>query len=285
MFEPKKNYSKYAYARKITKYNFFYSLDCQSGEGLVNSLLDELRNSSSREFNKYLNFFLKKCININRSFSDAITFLSIWLEKSPQRLLKELQNVTLIDELINELKKDLRNEARINELRKMIGIKKLKKKKQIDKLQQLSLKSFFNRTEYDREGNQWYFPKLLKTFEILIEREKITVGEILDYLFEVFDFFSTPDTFVVNIIGYDRLKACIEECPSIFKQALLLKMKEFIALNRMDIGLRSYRYLKKEVEDMGLILFLKKPYFYSSSPVERYTLSYRSNYFRENSGY
>jgi hypothetical protein len=80
---------------KASKHSFFYYLDCTSGEGLINSLLPELEKISDAEFKSYLGFILKKCINVNRSFSDAVDFLSIWLKKSPDSLLKKLENAEL----------------------------------------------------------------------------------------------------------------------------------------------------------------------------------------------
>jgi hypothetical protein len=200
------------YSINTHKFNYFYSLDCQSGEGLKNPLLMKLRKISSAEFNYYLNFFLKKCINVNRSFSDAVEFLSIWLKKSPDTLLEKLKNA--------ELKRD------------------------------------FYRTEYDHDGDKWYFPKLLKDFAKLVDKEN-TADEILGYLFEIFDFFNIPETFVSVIIGYDRLPICIQEIrigemPSIFQQALLSKMNEFVAKNHtIDIGLRSRKYLQREMFKKG----------------------------------
>lgn len=74
-----KEFSKKYYntRRKVKLSNKYLRLDCESGEGLINPLLLELKKSSPEEFEYYLNFFLKKCININRSFSDAVEFLSI----------------------------------------------------------------------------------------------------------------------------------------------------------------------------------------------------------------
>ncbi|MEN9450427.1 MAG: hypothetical protein RJA83_1041 [Pseudomonadota bacterium] len=187
--------------------NRYFSLDCQSGEGLINPLLPELKKISTREFEYYLNFILKKCININRSFSDAVEFLSIWLKKSPDSLLYQLKNA--------------------------------------------KLKQFFYRTEYDHEGDQWYFPKLLQLFSKLTKGNPDKANEILNCLFETFDFFNMPKIFVTEIIGYDRLEKCIIESPKVFKQALILKIYEFIELNKknaveIDIGLESRKFLNKE---------------------------------------
>lgn len=191
--------------KKSTKHNFFYSLDCRSGEGLVNLLLIELKKISNLEFKFYRKFILEKCINVNRSFSDAVEFLSIWVEKSPRSLFNQLKDG--------------------------------------------ELKQFFNRTEYDHDGNQWCFPKLLQIFSKLIEKNQVGANEILDYLFETFDFFSMPEIFVREVIGYDRLRKCTEECPPGFKQALILKMHSFLEENKMiDIGSNSRKYLNTEIQ-------------------------------------
>jgi hypothetical protein len=86
-------YNKKSYQRKL--FNYFYKLDCNSGEGIVNPLLIKLEKISSAEFKNSLHFILKKCINVNRSFSDAIKFLSIWLKKSPYTLLIKLKQEEL----------------------------------------------------------------------------------------------------------------------------------------------------------------------------------------------
>lgn len=256
----KKNKSATNYFKKRpTKnlYNFFFRLDCQSGEGLVNPLLTELEKISNIEFEFYLKFILKKCINVNRSFSDAIKFLSIWLEKSPGTLLRTLQTG--------------------------------------------KLNHYFNRTEYGHEGNQWYFPELLQRFKVLINQTN-TASKILDCLFQTFDFFSEQEIFVREIIGYDRLQLTIEECPPIFKQALVLKIKEFIEQNNtIDLGLYSHKYLneevdtlaikaqpKKETERQELILYLRENFFkypslHNDDPHQSDISLPQSIYFRENS--
>lgn len=124
------NSDKSFFRKKL--FGYFYHLDCISGEGLVNLLLVALKEISPAEFNYYLNFFLKKCINVNRSFSDAVDFLSIWLEKSPDTLFKKFENVILINELTKELIKEneLKDEIRINELKNKL-IKKLENELQI----------------------------------------------------------------------------------------------------------------------------------------------------------
>lgn len=66
------------------------NLDMNSGEGLVNVLLPELAEMPPRYFKQVLDNILMNCINVNRSFADAIEFLSIWFEKSPDTLLKKL---------------------------------------------------------------------------------------------------------------------------------------------------------------------------------------------------
>jgi hypothetical protein len=216
MFKLSGKYFSFKYYRdeSIAKTcNWFYSLDCKSGEGLDNRLLETLSKifkventptmQTKKEFEFYLEFILKKCIYINRSFSDAIWFLSIWLNISPDTLLRALQTA--------------------------------------------ELKQFFNRTEYDHDGDQWYFPKLLQIFSTLIEKKQVTENKMLDYLFETFDF--TPEDFVREIIGYDRLEGCIKESPAVFKQALLSKMSKFVYENEtIDIGLRSRKYLNDEIQ-------------------------------------
>lgn len=206
MLEPKRNYSN----RKLTKHNFFYSLDCQSGGGLINPLLIELEKISNVEFKFYLKFILQKCINVNRNFSDAVEFLSIWMKKSPRSLFNQLKDG--------------------------------------------HLKQFFYRTEYNHDGDKWYFPKLLDVVSLLVESKFATASEILAYTFETFDFYSMPpEIFIREIIGYDRLKDCINESPAVFEQDLLLKTYEFIELNKkndieIDIGLESRRYLVKKLK-------------------------------------
>ena len=119
----------------------------------------------------------------------------------------------------------------------------------LENLKNSKLKHYFDRTEFSYEGDQWFFPKLFQVFATFVEKEEITASDVVDYLFETFDFFSEPEVFVKDIVGYDRLKQCIEECPLTFKKALILKMIGFIDLNKaMDIGLNSYRYLNDEMQ-------------------------------------
>ncbi len=184
--------------------NKLYRFDCESGEGLINSLLPELNDISTPDFEFYLEFILKICINVNRSFSDAVEFLSIWFKKSPSSLLEMLKS--------------------------------------------LELRQYFNRTEYGHDGDQWSFPQLLQIFSSLIQEES-TAYDILDYLFENFDFFNAPEEFVREVIGYDQLAKCIEECPAVFKQALLLKLNKFVEQNEtIDIGPRSRKFLYDEIQ-------------------------------------
>lgn len=255
--------------KKLTKHSFFYHLDCQSGQGLINPLLIELRKISSEEFEYYLFFFLKKCININQSFSDAIEFLSIWAEKSPDNLLKQLKKVKLLRDKKKELEKldnKLKNEKNF--------FKKIKTVKLIKKLEETSLTNFFNRTEYDYEGDQWCFPKLLQVFSGLLEKKSVTANKILDYLFEIFDFFSMPEIFVGVIIGYDRLELCIKESPSVFKQALVSKVYEFVEFNKnsdidINIGSQSWKYLKNEIRE-DLVSYVKEHLFTYSIKTIKY---------------
>lgn len=202
------NKNKVSLFQNKDKHNYFYYLDCRTGEGLHNPLLKEIKKiSSSAEFDFYINFILKKCININRSFSDAIEFLSIWLEKSPDSLLKKLRT--------------------------------------------LELKQYFYRTVYGHEGDHWCFSELLKAFVILIN-ENNTANDIFEYLFNTFDFLNDPDTFLIEVIGYDQLQKRIEECPHVFKEALLLMINQ---LNQtVYIGINSQRYLHDELRLLG-----KKP--------------------------
>lgn len=267
-----KNFSsKYYNSKTKSQSDFFFSLDCRSGEGQTNLLLMALnasiqkyknKDELKKEFEFYLEFFLKKCININRSFSDAIQFLSIWLKISPNTLLKALQNA--------------------------------------------ELKQFFNRTEYDHEGDQWYFPKLLYIFSSLVERKLVTADEILDYVFETFNFFSEREIFVTEIIGYDRLEVCIKESPAVFKQALLSKMYEFVGKNKLiDIGFHSRRYLNDEIQEnnaikrtktekltdpLQLVSYIKKHLFIYPSKadvtkIENFSLAPPSNNFRGSGSY
>lgn len=214
-FFKRSEYSKvFREERQKRLFNYFYKLDCNSGIGVVNSLLIELEKISSTEFKKSLNFLLKKCINVNRDFSDAVKFLSIWLEKSPSTLLIRLKRG--------------------------------------------SLKKFFYRTEYYHDGDQWYFPQLLDVFSLLVGKDihksiKVTAGDIIDYLFETFDFSNVPEDFIRGVIGYDRLEHCVREIPKIFKPALLIKIQEMIwqceaNAQYMDIGRGSYAYLMKELD-------------------------------------
>lgn len=220
-----KEFSDKYYCKELkTQSNNYYRLDCESGEGLINPLLENLEKNfitskkpeaeRKQEFEFYLEFFLRKCININRSFSDAVWFLSMWLKISPDSLLEALKNV---------------------------GTKK-----------------FFNRTEYDHDGDQWYFPKLLKVFSTLVEKKQVTANEILHYLFETFDFFSMPGVFVTEIIGYERLEKCIDESPAIFKHALLSKLDEFVEQNKtIDMGSRSRKYLNAEIHVIDSVKRIK----------------------------
>ncbi|MGC1855079.1 MAG: hypothetical protein WA659_06895 [Candidatus Aquirickettsiella sp.] len=196
---------KYYYNESIANTcNKFYRFDCESGEGLINSLLPELKNISTPDFEFYLEFILKRCINVNRSFSDAVEFLSIWKKKSPSSLLETLKSA--------------------------------------------ELRQYFNRTEYGHDGDQWPFPQLLQIFSSLIE-EELTAYDILDYLFENFNFFNAPEEFVREVIGYDQLAKCIKESPPAFKQALIWKVHKFVQQNKpIDIGLYSHKYLDHEIQ-------------------------------------
>lgn len=70
--------------------------------------------------------------------------------------------------------------------------------------------------------------------------------EVLDDLFAAFDFFNMPEVFVTEIIGYDRLQLCINECPAVFKLDLLSKVNEFAKINdKISLGLRSHTYLQE----------------------------------------
>lgn len=119
----------------------------------------------------------------------------------------------------------------------------------LENLKNAKMKPYFDRTEFSHEGEEWLFPQLLHMFVNFVEKENMTANALMDRLFDIFDFFSVPEVLVHNIIGYDRLKACIEECPSIFKEILIQKMIEFIELNKtIDIGLNSYHYLTDEMQ-------------------------------------
>lgn len=213
-FFKRSQYSKVLSAQRQKRlFSYFYKLDCNSGIGAVNLLLLELEKISPAKFEKALSFILNKCINVNRDFSDAVRFLSIWLKKSPSTLLI--------------------------------------------KLKRGNLKKIFYRTEYYHDGDQWYFPQLLDAFSVLIGKDihksvKATAGDVLDYLFEIFDFSNIPEDFIRGVIGYDRLEHCVREIPAIFKPALLIKIQEMIwqcerGAQYMDIGRASYAYLMKEL--------------------------------------
>ena len=276
---------KYYYKKEGSQFNKYYCLDCHSGEGQTNQLLKELnkyfilskasKKQKKKEFDFYLEFFLKKCININRSFSDAVWFLSIWLKISPDTLLSRLKNVKIINELIEQLvnlKNELKSQNTIKNLsKKKLNIKNLINKlnvralitifkitdlenelnieKLIQVLKEINLKTVFNRTEYHHEGDQWYFPRLLQTFSTVVNQKKVASMEVLNDLFEAFDFFNIPEVFVTEIIGYDRLQLCINECPAVFKLDLLSKVNEFAKINdKISLGLRSHIYLQEALE-------------------------------------
>lgn len=283
--------------------NKFLESDYKSGEGLINSIFPLLEEVPLKIFEDSIDFILENCINVNRSFSDAVEFLSIWQKRSPHGLLKKLKNIILIIELIEELKADKKNGNRIIKLKNEIGIKELEEKLEkegltesekigrlINKLEQINLKFFFNRTEYSHEGDRWYFPELLKIFEELVD-ETNTASKILDYVFETFDFFNIPYIFLVEVIGYDRLQKSIEECPAIFKQALVLKINRLVEMNKtINLGLQSQQYLNEEIIKIqdrppvskGLIsennVFSSR--FKISECSEESSLSNQSNYFR-----
>ncbi|TLY48032.1 MAG: hypothetical protein E6K54_03505 [Gammaproteobacteria bacterium] len=216
---------KYYNTDRKSQSNKYYCLDCHSGEGQINQLLNELekcfisnktpKKQKKKEFDFYLEFFFKRCININRNFSDAVEFLSIWVKISPDTLLSALK----------------------------IG----------------DLDQYFNRTEFGHDGDKWCFPKLLQIFVILVEDKQAQVKEILDCLFEIFNFFSIPNTFVCEIIGYDQLERCIKEVPKVFKDDLLLKINEFIQINNtIYLGPRSHQYLNAKLQTIDPILWVKK---------------------------
>jgi len=141
----------------------------------------------------------------------------------------------------------------------MNRIKKLEILKRIEKLEKRNLKNFFNKTEYDHDGDRWYFPQLLQAFSLVVEKKLATADEILNYLFATFDFFNVPEDFVRKIIGYDRLELCIKESPVVFKQALLSKIYEFVEQNKtIDIGLHSHRYLNDQIRVIDAIKKIEK---------------------------
>jgi hypothetical protein len=127
----------------------------------------------------------------------------------------------------------------------------------LKKIRTREFKKIFYRTEYYHDGDQWYFPELLADFSSLIGKSihqsvKITADDILDFLFEIFDFSNIPEDFIRAVIGYDRLEHCVREISEIFKPALLMKIQEMILqceanAQYIDIGRASYAYLMKEL--------------------------------------
>ena len=71
-----------------------FSLDKLSCERM-NYLIPFLEGISASEFESVIGTLLKKCFYINRAFSDAVDFLSIWLVKSPETLLPKLKKSEL----------------------------------------------------------------------------------------------------------------------------------------------------------------------------------------------
>lgn len=216
---------KYYNEDRESQSNKYYCLDCHSGEGQINQLLNELEKcfisnrtlekQKKEEFDFYLEFFLKRCIYINRSFSDAVEFLSIWVKISPDTLLSALKSG--------------------------------------------DLDQYFNRTEFGHDGDKWCFPKLLQILVILVEDKQAHSKEILDYLFKIFNFFNIPDTFVCEIIGYDQLERRIKEVPKVFKDDLLLKINEFIQINdTIYLGPRSHQYLNAKLQTIDPTFWVKK---------------------------
>lgn len=169
-----------------------YRLDRLSCEG-INCLLPFVKTLSSVEFEMVVDRLLKKCFYINRTFSDTVKFLSIWLRKSPHTLVARLK------------KNDL--------------------------------KEFFCRIEYDKDGCEWPFPKLLHIF-LPIMGEALKPRHVIDYLFNTFCFFSMPQTFIWQVIGYDQLNLRLAQIDNVFHGPLLEKMSYFYCIGE-DLGPHS----------------------------------------------
>jgi hypothetical protein len=94
----------------------------------------------------------------------------------------------------------------------------------IVRLKQAGLKEFFYNTEYDKDGYEWPFSKLLQVFLPVIEKEGLSPHRIMNYLFNNFCFLSMPKVFIWEVIGYDQLERRLEEIPQLFHEPLLKKM-------------------------------------------------------------
>lgn len=93
---------------------------------------------------------------------------------------------------------------------------------------------------------------MLQAFVVLLNDKQINAKEIVDFLFKIFNFSNDPQSFVFEILGYDRLEGFIKECPQAFKTDLLLKLQDFIdEKSKVYLGFRSHQYLKTELETIA----------------------------------
>lgn len=124
------------------------------------------------------------------------------------------------------------------------------------KLQTGELAPYLNRVVYDNDGDQWYFPCLLNGFEPFIKQNKMTPFQVVDILFTNFGFAEkdTVDEFIREVIGYNRLMACINEVHVAFRKPLMEKMR-IMQQQGVDIGLYSRCFLDRTQRNICSYLF------------------------------
>lgn len=121
------------------------------------------------------------------------------------------------------------------------------------------LAPYLNRVEYDKDGEQWYFPRLLNTFEPLIKQNKMTSSQIVDAIFTNFGFSKKEmaEQFIGEVLGYNRLMVCINDVSIAFRNPLLEKVYA-IQQHGIDIGLYSRRFLEQERRKICSYLFRRQ---------------------------
>ena len=124
------------------------------------------------------------------------------------------------------------------------------------KLKAGELAPYLSRVEYDKDGDQWYFPRLLNGFEPFIKQNKMTPAQVIDVLFTNFGFSEEDmaEQFIRDVVGYNRLRACISEVYVEFRKPLMEKV-DAMQQQGVDIGLHSRCFLEREQRNICSYLF------------------------------
>lgn len=124
------------------------------------------------------------------------------------------------------------------------------------KLKTGELAPYLSRVEYDKDGDQWYFPHLLNGFEPFIKQNKMTASQVIDVLFTNFGFSEKDmvEQFIRDVVGYNRLGACINEVHAEFRKPLMEKVHA-IQQQGIDIGFHSRLFLEQEQSNICSYLF------------------------------